>query len=119
MLRRLIPAIALVVSAACSSSNATTPSSTLIAVRVLDDRGDPVDRTQVTVTFDGQPPVSVYTKRNGTARFEVVDIGEYVVRVIPRMGYDGSTGPITKRVTVSENLTSSVDFTIFRSGLTI
>ena len=115
MLKRLIPVIALAF-AACSSSS-TAPASTSISVRVLDDRGDPVYRTVVMVTFDSQQPVSVLTKHDGTARVDVKDVGEYFVRVVPKSGYDGSTGAVIKRVTVTENTTTSVDFTIFRSGL--
>jgi len=117
-MRKLILAVALITGIACSQSS-TGPSSTNIKVRVLDDRGDPVYRTQVTVKFDGREPVSVLTGRNGVATISVNETGEYVVRVVPRIGYDGSTGPITKSVTVSANETSTVDFTIFRSGLTI
>ena|SRR5690349_16038030 len=118
-MRKLILAAALMGAVACSSQGSTGPSATNIQVRVVDDRGDPVFRTQVTVKFDGQEPVSALTSRSGVATISVRETGEYVVRVVPRIGYDGSTGPITKSVTVSANSTSTVDFTIFRSGLAI
>lgn len=117
-MRKLILAAALIAGVACSQSP-TAASSTSIKVRVVDDRGDPVFRTQVTVKFDGQEPVSVLTNRSGVATISVNETGDYVVRVIPRIGYDGGVGPITKNVTVSANSTLTVDFTIFRSGLGI
>jgi hypothetical protein len=118
MLRRLIPAIAVLFAAACSSS-ATAPASTTISVRVLDDVGQPVFRNQVNVIFDGQEPVRVLTNHSGIARVEVAEAGEYLVTVVPKIGYDGSTGSIVKRVTVASNATSTVEFTIYRSGLGI
>jgi len=116
MLKRLATVLSLAFLAACSG-HSTAPGSTSIAVRVLDDRGDPVFNTQVMVTFDSQQPVSVWTRHYGTVRLELKTGGEYFVRVVPKIGYDGSTGAVIKRVTVAENMTTSVDFTIFRSGL--
>ncbi len=118
MLKRLVTVVTLAILAACSG-HSTAPESTSITVRVVDDRGDPVFNTQVMVTFDSQQPVSVWTRHDGTVRVELKTGGEYFVRVVPRIGYDGSTGAVVKKVTVSDNMITTVDFTIYRSGLAI
>ena len=118
-MRKLILAAALMTAVACQSDNSVQPDETTINIRVVDDRGDPVYRTVVTVTFDGQPAVSALTGHSGTATIRVSETGDYVVRVIPRSGYVGEAVPITKTVSVTANSTTTVNFTISRAGLPI
>jgi hypothetical protein len=117
MMRRLVLAGMTCSAIACGSSQSTEPTaSTVITVRVVDDRGAPVDRIPLIVTMSGTR-VDARTGRDGTADVGVTASGTYTVRVVPRAGYAGDAQPIAKNVNVEANSRATVDFTVNRSGI--
>lgn len=100
---------------ACATDRGTRPESTIINFRVRDDRGAPVDRTQVSVTLSATTHVYGRTRGDGSADIDVAGAGIYHVSVIPREGYLASDA-LSKRVTVAANANAAVDFTLYRAG---
>ncbi len=116
MMRRLVIAGLLATLAACKSETSTGPQATsVINVRVRDDSGAPVDRTQIILTMSATR-LDSHTRKDGTADFNVGEAGVYMVRVVPRAGYLGEAQPIIKTVRVDANTTATVDFTLNRAG---
>ena len=116
MLRRLAIVGLLTALAACKSDTSTGPApAAVINVRVRDDIGAPVDRTQIIVTMSATR-LDSHTKSDGTADFSVGHPGIYMVRVVPRDGYLGDTAPMIKTVRVDSNTTATVDFVLNRAG---
>lgn len=113
-MRTLILVAMLAGVAGCGIGGSTGPDSTAITVRLRDDNGAPVDRTQVSVTLSTSRVVA-RTQGDGTADIALTDAGVYQVSVIPREGYITSAG-LSKSVTVVANAKASVEFTVFRSG---
>lgn len=113
-MRPLILAPLLVGLAACGLGSGSAPDPTVIAVRVLDDRGAPVNRAEVTVTMSGTARVDAKTRSDGITVIDVADVGTYRVTVIPRDGYVAGSDPLTKQVTVDANEKSLVTFTLYR-----
>ena len=116
MLRRLVIVGLLSTLVSCKAETPAGPEPrAVINVRVRDDIGAPVDRTQIIVTmsatrFDSR------TKSDGTVDFSVADAGVYMVRVVPRDGYLGDSAPMIKTVSVDSNTTATVDFMLYRAG---
>lgn len=116
MMRRLVIAGLLAAFSACKPETSAGPEpTTVINVRVRDDIGAPVDRTQIIVTMSATR-LDSRTRRDGTADINVGDAGVYMVRVVPRAGYIGEAQPIIKTVRVDSNSTATVDFTLNRAG---
>lgn len=105
----------LLVAAACDGGG-TGPEATAITVRVHDDRGVPVVRTQVIVTTAASRRLDAHTRGDGTVDFGVADAGVYRVWVIPRAGYVGGTDSLSRSVTVGANARVTLDFTVHREG---
>lgn len=114
-MRQLICMSLLVTVAACDLDRGTRPESTVINVRVRDDRGAPVGRTQVSATLPATTRVKAQTRSDGTADILVADAGIYRVWVVPREGYLASDA-LSKSVTVATNAKAAVDFTLYRAG---
>jgi hypothetical protein len=113
-MRRFI-ALSIIVAALACSGEATNPAGPVINVRVIDDIGKPVDRTEIhAVMSDLRHEAS--TNRDGTARIRVADPGIYEIRVIPRDGYIAGVEPLTKTVTVESTSTAAVEFTVHRGS---
>lgn len=115
-MRHLLLASLLVGTAACGLWSGSAPDPTVIAVRVLDDRGGPVNRADVTVTRSGTTRVNAKTRSDGITVIDVADVGTYRVTVIPRDGYYAGSDPLSKQVTVRANGQSPVTFTLYRAS---
>lgn len=110
----LIPLLAAV--AACDTGGSTGPDAAVINVLVLDDRGVPVNRAELNVTLPSATTVSAFTGRDGTAKLDVDDAGTYQVSVLPRAGYIGGNGTLSRVVTIAPSTRASVEFTLYRVG---
>jgi hypothetical protein len=113
-MRRLILTLLVAGGIACESSTGT--ESSVISVVVRDDRGAPVDRMPVSATLSSTR-VDASTRGDGRAEIRVPEPGTYLVRVLPRAGYVGSTPALSKSVTVDDNVRATVDFTVHREGV--
>lgn len=116
-MRHLILASLLVGATACGLWSGSAPDPTVIAVRVVDDRGVPVDRAEVTVTMSGTTRVDAKTRSDGLTVIDVADVGTYLVTVIPRDGYVAGSDPLSKQVTVNANEKPLVTFTLYRASI--
>ena len=75
-----------------------------------------MDRIPVTATLSSTR-VDASTRGDGTVEIRVPEAGTYLVRVLPRAGYLGSTPALSKSVTVDYNGRAAVDFTVHRAGV--
>ena len=117
-MRRLLVTSLLLIVGACDGSSSTRSDASTISVRVLDDRGVPVNRMPVVARLSASASVSTRTGKDGTAEIHVGDPGLYTVSVIPRDGYFKGLDPLTKSVSVASNAVAAVDFTVYRAGVT-
>lgn len=115
-MRNLIPAVLLTLLAACDPGGGTGPNSTLISVRVRDDRGATAGRNEVVVTLPDATHVDARTGADGNADIRMVEPGTYVVTVVPRDGFVAGTDGLTKSVTVDARTRTEVRFTLYRTG---
>ena len=115
-MRPLVLLSLLATIAACDAGRSVGPESARITVRLKDDRGEPVDRTQIILTRAATPSVITRSGSDGNADIAVADAGVYRVQVIPREGYVGGTEGLSKEVTVSAHATTMVWFTVHRAG---
>jgi hypothetical protein len=104
--------------AACDGGRSLGPESARVTIRLQDDRGVPVGRTQVIVTQPSGARLVGRSDDAGTADIAVAEGGVYRVQVIPREGYVGGTEALSKEVTVAANATVLVYFTVHRAGAT-
>ena len=102
--------------AACNADGGTGPASARVTVRLQDDRGVPVGRTQVIVTQPSGAQLVGRVGDDGTATITVDAGGVYRVQVIPREGYVGGTEALSKEVSVAEHAMVLVSFTVHRAG---
>lgn len=116
-MRRLILVPLLVGAASCDIWGGASPDATVIAVRVRDDRGWPVNRAEVTATILDSTHVHAKTRSDGAVVIDVADVGTYLVTVIPRDGFVAGSDPLSKQVTVVANARATVDFTLYRVGV--
>lgn len=115
-MRRLIGAVMITATLGCSSNNPVSADLSTINVRVFDDAGGPINRTKIIVTM-GSDRIEELTNTRGLASIKVESLGEYSVRVLPRIGYAGGNGPIQKSVSVTAG-TFDVAFHLSRDGIT-
>ena len=116
MRRPLIVVSLLLGAAACDPEKGTGVQSTVINVLVRDDRGVPVDRMPI-MAASSSSSVDASTNNEGVAQLRVPVAGTYLVRVIARAGYIGSTPSLSRSVVVEPNAAASVNFTVHREGL--
>ena len=116
MRRHLILVSILIGTVACAGQG-TEVEATIINVVVRDDRGVPVNRMPVSAIISPTGRVDASTRTDGTVQLRVPDGGIYVVRVTARAGYIGSTPDLIKSVSVDANATATVDFTVYRQGV--
>lgn len=114
-MRRFMLMLLLVGASGCGVLGGTEPDATMINVRVRDDRGVAVGRTQVIVTL-AATEVITRTSNDGSVSVRLSGGGVYRVRVIPRAGYLAATDPLSKQVTVASNARAVVDFAVSRDG---
>lgn len=112
-MHKLIATGMLVIAAACSSS--TGPESTVISVLLRDDSGAPAGRNKIVVTQSDGTKLTASTGTNGKASITVANPGDYVVSVVQRSAFVGSDA-LTKRVSVAANMTTTLEFTLYRNG---
>lgn len=106
----------LVALVACDAGRGTGPEATRVTVRLQDDRGEPVGRTQIIVTQSSGARLIGRSGSDGTAEIAVTEGGVHRVQVIPRDGYVGGTDALSKEVTVAEHAMVLVSFTVHRVG---
>lgn len=118
-MRKLILLPLLLGAAACDFGGGTGSDAAVINVRVVDDSGAPISRIPVRVMLTpSAETLSARTEGDGTARVGVSGAGTYRVTVIPRAGYVGGASPLARNVEVSGSGRTTVDFTIYREGVT-
>lgn len=104
--------------AACDAGRSVGPESARVAIRLQDDRGAPVGRTQVIVTQPSGVRLVGRSDDDGTADIAVTAGGVYRVQVIPREGYVAGTPELSQEVAVAAHATVLVRFTVHRAGAT-
>ena len=114
-MRRFILVSLIATATGCGVFGGTEPDATVINVRVRDDRGVAVGRTQVIVTL-ATTQVTTRTSSDGSVSVRVAGGGVYRVSVIPRAGYLAATDPLSKQVSVAAKARAVVDFAIARDG---
>lgn len=102
---------------ACSSGSPTSPQGPVLAVRVIDDAGAPVNRMPIAVRMFEATRIDGRTGIDGSADIRLSEAGTYEVRIIPRAGYVGGIEPLSKTVTVEANGSVSLTFTVHREGV--
>ena len=102
--------------AACDGGRSLGPESARVTIRLQDDRGVPVGRTQVIVTQPSGTRLVGRVGDDGTTTITVDAGGVYRVQVIPREGYVGGTDALSKEVSVAEHAMVLVSFTVHRAG---
>ena len=113
-MRSMIRSFILLGIVACGS--ATSPSSTTLNVRLLDDAGTPAGRNHIIVSQSGKADVHSQSGSGGTATLRLAGGGTYQITVVPRNEYIGGTD-LSKSVMVSDNGQASVDFTLHRAAI--
>jgi hypothetical protein len=116
-MRPILIALLVVASTACDLSKTNRPAETRIEVHLRDDQATPGGPNQVLVTPMMGTRINARTGADGVAEIPVQGAGVYEVRVIPRSGYL-SLPELTKTVTVLENETVVVRFTLRMIGWT-
>ena len=104
---------------ACDLGKGNAPDAPAILVRVVDDRGIPIDRMPVVVTLSSGARIETRTRGNGSVHVGLAESGTHQVTIIPRAGYVGASGRLTRTVTVGPEASVAVDFTVHREGSTV
>lgn len=116
-MRRQLVLVSVFIGTVACAGQGTEVESTIINVLVRDDRGVTVNRIPVSAILSPTSRVDASTRTDGTVQLRVPDGGIYVVRVTARAGYIGSTPELIKSVSVDTNGTATVDFTVYRQGV--
>ena len=108
----------LVSVAACDPGRGTAPAAPVIVVRLQQDGGVPVGRTQVILTQASGVEIVTRSGSDGTVAIAVDAAGVHRVRVIPRHGFIGREGTLTRDVAVAPGARTTVSFTLYPTGST-
>jgi hypothetical protein len=111
---RLRFAVALLFAAACVGE-ATAPGSSVITVRLRDDRGAAAARNPVIVALSPTSQFTGVTNSDGTVNLRIPNSGTYQVKVLPRSEYIW-TAALVRNIDVAANSTVVVDFTLYRGN---
>jgi hypothetical protein len=104
--------------AACDAGRGAAPESPVVIVRLQQDGGVPVGRTQIIVTQASGAQIVTRTRDDGIAEIAVDAAGVHHVRVIPRDGYLGREGTLAQDVAVAAGARAVVSFTLYPIGRT-
>lgn len=104
-------------AAACDVGSGMQPDVAVINVRVVDDRGVPINRTELNVQLPSVERIDGKTGSDGVASIGVADAGTYRVTVIPRAGFYSGPDGSSRIVEVAPNTRTSVEFKLYREGI--
>lgn len=104
--------------AACDAGKGIAPDAPVILVRLQQEGGVPVGRTQVILTQASGAEIVTRSRDDGTVQIAVDAAGVHRVRVIPREGFIGREGTLTRDVAVAPGARTVVDFTLYPVGRT-
>jgi plastocyanin len=113
-MRRLLPAVALILSAACSSDSGGGPtvpggnSTGTIRGSVTDNTNAAVVGATVALTGNGQAARTTTTNTEGVYTFNAVQVGSYTIAITPPTGFTLS-GAGTAAVTVASGQQANVN----------
>jgi hypothetical protein len=95
-------------AAACNVAEPIAPGSSVITVRLRDDRG-------VIVSLSRTSQFTGVTNSDGTVNIRIPTSGTYQVKVLPRSEYIW-TAALVRNIEVAANSTAVVDFTLYREN---
>lgn len=116
-MRKLLLLPLLMGAAACDLGSSTEPQVAVINVRVVDDRGVPVNRAELSVQLSSASRVDAKTGSDGTANVGVATAGTYQVSVVPRAGFLSGTEGSSRTIVVAPNSRTTVEFKLYREGV--
>ena len=109
--------LALLVGAtACDAGRGIAPDVPVVVVRLQQEGGLPVGPSQVILTQASGAQIVTRSGRDGTVEIAVDVAGVHRVRVIPRDGFVGREGTLTRDVAVAPGARAMVSFTLYPVG---
>jgi hypothetical protein len=102
-------------AAACNVAEPIAPGSSVITVRLRDDRGAAAARNPVIVSLSRTSQFTGVTNSDGTVNIRIPTSGTYQVKVLPRSEYIW-TAALVRNIEVAANSTAVVDFTLYREN---